>query len=141
MTRSLGDYTDDRRQPTAPKVTSNSPDFLVTDPAGYSHTLDEYQGHVVVIAVWRHDQSEVIANIERLYKANSANAKLRFVGVSNERRPKPAGTTFPVLYNQGSKLFGAQPGGFVVLDETGAVQTRGSLLRDFDSLSQTLRSK
>jgi len=98
------------RKPQVPPVTSNSPELLVTDAAGYSHTIDEFRGRTVVIAVWDNDQSESIANIERLYKANVANPKIRFVVVSNERLPKPTNTTFQTFYNQGSKLFGAKPG-------------------------------
>jgi hypothetical protein len=129
------------RLPAFPAVSSNAPDFLVTDPAGYSHTLDEYRGRVVVIGVWGHDQAESVANLERLYKAHAANSRLRFLGVTNERQTTVVNLTFPVVYNQGSKLFGAQPGDFVLLDENGAVALRGSLVKDFESLTKALRQK
>jgi hypothetical protein len=119
----------------------NAPEFLVTDPAGYSHTLDEYRGHVLVIGVWNRKQPDSIANIERLYKANADNPKLRFLGVSADSRAKPPNTTFPVVYNEGSKILGAKPGEFVLVDENGAVELRGSLVREFDSLTQALRRK
>jgi hypothetical protein len=122
-------------------VSSSAPEFLLTDPAGYSHSLEDYRGHVVVIGVWRHDQRESIANLEELYKTFGTNSKIRFVGVPNDRRSKADNTTFPVLYNQGSKLFGAKAGEFVLLDENGSVESRGSLVKDFDSLTKTLRSK
>jgi hypothetical protein len=122
-------------------VTSNSPDFLVTDPAGYSHNIEEYRGRVVVVGVWSHDQAESIANLERLYRANATNEKLRLIGVSNQHEPKPANTTFPIFYNQGSKLFGAKPGEFVLLDESGTAELRGSLVKDFDNLAKALRTK
>jgi len=131
---------DDRRQP-AQRVTANAPDFLVTDPAGYAHTLDEYRGHVVLIAVWSREQGGSIANIERLYKANAANSKLRFLGVATEHGARPSNTTFPILYNQGSKLLGAKPGEFLLLDETGAIELRGSLSKDFDTLRTVLQKK
>jgi len=119
-------------------VTPDSPEFLVTDPAGYSHTVDEYRGHVVVLGVWNRSQLEPTSNFERLYKTFGANPKLRFLGVANERLTKPAGLTFPVLYNQGSKLFGAKPGEFVLLDPMGSVKLRGSLVGDFESLRRAL---
>jgi hypothetical protein len=131
------------RLPVVPPVavSSSAPEFLLTDPAGYSHSLEDYRGHVVVIGVWRHDQRESIANLEQLYKTFATNSKIRFVGVPNDRQSKADNTTFPVLYNQGSKLFGAKAGEFVLLDENGSVESRGSLVKDFDSLTKTLRSK
>jgi peroxiredoxin len=131
----------DRQPRGTPTIGANAPEFLVADPAGYSHTLDEFRGHVVVIAVWSSNQAESITNTERLYKAFADNPKLRFLGVSSDRQSKPDRTTFPVLYNQGSKLFGAKPGEFVVLDENGTVEGRGSLVRDIDALTRTLRGK
>jgi len=127
-------------QTPAMTVSPNAPAFLVADPAGYSHQLEEYRGRVVVIGVWSHNQPEVIANMERLYKAHAVDPKFRFLGITNEHG-KPANTTFPVMYNQGSKLLGAQSGEFLLLGENGAIELRGSLLNDFDSLSRALRSK
>src|SRR5207249_5425564 len=83
--------------------------------------------------------TEPASNFQRLYKAFGSNLKFRFVGVSTDRQPKPADTTFPLTYNQGSTLFGAAAGEFVLLDETGSVQLRGSLIRDFDSLLRGLQ--
>jgi len=131
----------DRQPRVTAVVGANAPEFLVTDPAGYSHTLDEYRGHVVVIGVWSRNQAESVANIERLYRAFAANPKFRFLGVSSDHQPKPANTTFPVVYNQGSKILGTGPGEFVLLDENGAVELRGSLVKDFDGLTKALRSK
>jgi len=132
----------ENKTPSAsPAVSPNAPDFVVSDPAGYSHTLDQYRGHVVVIGVWSPDQAEAVANIERLYKTYSANPKFRFLGVASERQPKPANTTFPIVYNQGSKLFGPRSGDFVLVNETGAVELRGSLVNDFENLRRVLQAK
>src|SRR5262249_22526530 len=120
----------DRRLEAAPKVTSNSVDFLVTDPAGYMHKLDEYLGHVVVIGVWTPEERAAISNLERVYKASAANPKIRVLGVSIKNERKPVNTTFPMFHNEGSKLLGAQSGEYVVLDESGAVVLRGSLVKD-----------
>jgi hypothetical protein len=125
----------------AAPVTANSPEFVVTDVAGYQHTLQDYRGHVVVIAIWSPRQIEPAANFERLYKAYGTNPKFRFLGVMNERLKKPANLTFPVMYNQGSKLFGAQVGEFVVVDPMGSIELRGSLVKDFETLRKTLQTK
>jgi len=135
------DTTPDRKPQAPPAVSEIGPDFLVTDPAGYSHTLNDYRGHVVVIGMWGGNQPEPTANLERLYKTFGANPKFRFLGVANERLTKPSNTTFPVVYNQGSKVFGIQPGQFVLLDETGLIERRGSLLKDFESLRKALQGK
>ncbi len=129
------------RQVNPVVVPSNAPDFLIKDLAGYTHASDEYRGHVVVVGVWSPDQLESAMNIERLYKAFGTNPRLRFLGVANEPFAKPANTTFPVFYNQGSKLLGAQAGDFVVLDERGNLALRGSLTRDFENLRQILQTK
>jgi hypothetical protein len=131
----------DRKPVVAAPLSPNSPDFLVRDPAGYSHTVDEYRNHVLIIGVWAPDLLESAASLDRLYKTFGTNPKFRFLGVSNQEVPKPANTTFPAVYNQGSKLFGAQPGEYVLLDENGSVLERGSLLNDFDHLRMALQGK
>jgi len=130
-------------RPQIPRSTAltgkGTPQFLVTDPAGYSRTLNDYRGHVLVIGVLNSRQTGPASNFERLYKAFGSNSKFRFVGVSTDRQPKPADTTFPLTYNAGSTLFGAAPGEFLLLNETGSVQLRGSLVRDFDNLLKGLQ--
>jgi hypothetical protein len=136
------DAPDRESPPVAGLATSaseNGPDFLVVDPAGYSHTVDEYRGHIVIIGVWSNDQPQPTGNLERLYKANASNTKIRFLGVSNDSQRRPANTTFPVAYNQGSKIFGARVGEFLLLNEAGTIQLRGSLTNDFDSLRRALQ--
>jgi hypothetical protein len=129
----------DRVPPAKAAVSPNAPEFLVDDPAGYSRRLEDFRGHIVVMGLWSGASAEAIANLERLYKVYGSNAKFRFVGVSNQSLAKPANATFPVFYNQGSKLLGAQPGEFVLLDENGAVALRGSLVKDFDGLQRFLQ--
>ena len=97
------------------------------------------RGHVVVVGVWKPEQIEAIENLDRLYKAYGANPRFRFLGVANDHTAKPAYATFPVVYNQGSKIFGAQAGEFVLLDESGRIALRGSLVKDIDTLSRQLR--
>ena len=113
--------------------------MLVTDLAGYAHKLEDYRGHVMLVAVWSGASPEAISNMESLYKTYGGNVKYRFIGVSNARVAKPASATFPVFYNQGSKLFGARSGEFVLLDENGGLLLRGSLVKDIESLRKTMQ--
>lgn len=124
---------------TAPSDSADVPDLLVTDPAGYSHRLADFRGHVVVIAVWSKASAEAIANFERLYQAHGADPKFRFLGVSNERLAKPANVTFPVFYNKGSRILGVRAGEFALVDEKGEITLRGSLVKDVDSLRKALQ--
>ena len=121
-----------------PPKSDNAPEFLVVDLAGYTRRVEDLRGHVALITVWSGASSEAVSNFEKLYKAHGSQARFRFVGVSNERLAKPANTTFPVFYNQGSKLFDLRPGEFVLLDEKGEIVLRGSLVKDFDKLSHGL---
>ncbi|HLH32663.1 MAG TPA: hypothetical protein VKY31_15795 [Terriglobia bacterium] len=122
-------------------ASNNAPEFLITDQAGYARKLDDFRGHIVVVALWSGASQEAVSNLERLYQALGSNPKFRFLGISNERLFKPTGTTFPVFYNQGSKLFGIRSGEFALLDENGAVILRGSLTKDFESLQKTVQEK
>jgi hypothetical protein len=119
----------------------DAPDFLVADPAGYLNRLEDYRGYVAVIGVWSTDQQESAASLDRLYKEFSSNTRLRFVGVTNERGARAANTTFPIVYNQGSKLLDLKSGQFVLVDERGSIELRGSLVEDFENLRQALQGK
>ena len=112
----------------------------MTDPAGYSRTLADYRGYTLLIGVWSSNQPNSAANLERLYKTFGSNPKLRLIGVTNERQAKPANTTFPVLYNQGSRLLDAKEGDFVLVNSTGSILLRGSLKEDSGSLEKSLRA-
>jgi hypothetical protein len=129
----------DRTPPARPATSENAPEFIVTDLAGYAHKLEDYRGHILLVGVWSGASQEAVSNLETLYKTYGGNVKFRFVGVSNARVVKPANVTFPVFYNQGSKVFGARSGEFVLLDQNGGVLLRGSLTKDIESLRETLR--
>ena len=131
---------DDRVQsaPSLQDTDKNAPEFLVSDPAGYSRTLNDFRGHILLIGVLKPGQSDSMSNLEKLYKAAGSNPKYRFLGVFNERQARAPNTTFPLAYNKGSRLFGAGPGDFVLLDENGKILQRGSLVKDFNSLRKTL---
>jgi hypothetical protein len=131
----------DRSAGTPPAAGANAPAFLVSDPAGYSHSIQDYRGFKVLVGVWSPNQPKSIAALERVYKTFGSDPTLRFIGVSPQRARKPANTTFPVFSNQGSQLMGAKPGEFVLLNESGTVIMRGLLAEDFEILSKTLRDK
>ena len=125
---------------TALAPDENAPAFEVIDAAGYSRTLEDYRGFVLVFGVWSSDRTQAIANLERIYRTFSANTRVRILGVSNERNMKPVNTTFPAVYNQGSRLLGAAPGELFVIDGSGTVRFRGSLMEDTDTLLKSIRS-
>jgi hypothetical protein len=125
---------------TADPVGANAPDFRITDPIGYTRTLADYRGRIVVVAAWHSSQPEATANFERLYQTFGSQPRFRFLGVSTEAELKPPDTTFPAVYNQGSRILGAGPGGFVLVDESGTVRLRGSLVADLESLQRYLQA-
>jgi hypothetical protein len=123
--------------PAAPNV--STPEFLVTDPGGYSRSLADFRNYVLIFGIWDSAQPETLANLETVYKSFRTNSKVRVLGVSNSGQAKPANLTFPVVYNQGSKLLGASAGELLVVDGSGAVRARASLLQDPDSLLRAIR--
>jgi hypothetical protein len=123
---------------TATTDGSFGPEFLITDPAGYSRTLQDYAGLVLFIGVWEPGMTEAIANIERVYRSFGSNAKLRIIGISAPRQNRPPSTTFPHFYNQNSRLLNTAPGQFTLLDHMGTVRLRGSLLNPSDDLMKVL---
>ena len=91
------------------------------------------------MGVWTTDQPESITNLQHLYQILGSDTRMRILGVSNQRQAKPGTATFPVAYNNGSRLFGAEPNDFVILDEGGMVKMRGSLLSDPRDTSSAIR--
>jgi len=124
-----------------PAITDNSPAFLVTDPAGYSRTLEDYRGRVLLIGVWSADQPEAAENIQRLYETFGSRKELRILGVTSHTQERPAGMTFPTAFNNGSRLLETRSPGFVVVDKEGNVQMRGSLVGDANALTTKVRAK
>ena len=127
--------------PSAPVHASGpAPDFLITDPAGYSRSLADYKGRVLIVGVWSAKDARAIENLEHIYKSLSADTSLRIVGVSETKQARPANTTFPAAYNQGSKLLGVTATQFVVVDATGAIRLRGSLADESNRVVESIRS-
>src|SRR6266446_5670066 len=95
-----------QQPPSAAPVPPGAPVFVVIDPAGYSTTLESYRGSVLLFGVWSADRPEAALNLERMYQAFGANPKIRILGVSNRRQERLAGTSFPLVFNNGSQLLG-----------------------------------
>jgi hypothetical protein len=117
-----------------------APAFIVMDPAGYSRTLKDYRNYVLIVGVWSADQPQTASSLERIYQTFGPNTKLRILGVANDRRPAPGYSTFPTAFNQGSALLGATSSEYVIVDPSGTVRKRGSLLQDSTSLIKSIRT-
>jgi len=124
-----------------PPITDISPPFLVTDPAGYSTNLEDYRGRVVFIGVWSADQPEAAQNIQKLYQAFGSRKEVRILGVTSRNQERPGGMTFPMVFNNGSRLLDIRSSDFAVVDKEGNVQMRGSLVVDPNVLTAKIRAK
>src|SRR5262249_49594419 len=114
--------------------------FMITDLSGYSRSLADFKGFVLIFGVLAPNQPQTVANLQRVYETFGKNTKLRIVGVSSRRQRQPAGATFTMAYNQGSTLLGASPSDIVIVDETGNVRFRGSLLEPSANVLNSVRS-
>jgi hypothetical protein len=124
-----------------PAITDNSPAFLVTDPALYSTNLEDYRGRVLFIGVWSADQPEAAQNIQKVYQAFGNRKGVRILGVTSRNQERPAGMTFPMVFNNGSRLLDIRSSDFAVVDKEGNVQMRGSLVGDPNVLTTKIRAK
>ena len=104
-----------------------APEFSVMDPAGYALSLADYQGTVLVFAVFDEKQ-EGAAAFQQAYETFGTSGTVRMLGVARNSGSRPGGVTFPLGINSGSTLMGAQAGEFVVVTQEGRVYTRGSLI-------------
>jgi hypothetical protein len=125
----------------APADAGPAADFRVMDPAGYSQTLEDFRGRILLFGVLNGEQPQTAANFQRVYEAFGANTRLRILGVSVQRQAKPPNTTFPIAYNQGSRLLGAASSQFLLVDEAGSVRFRGSLAEEPDRVLERIRAE
>ena len=94
-----------------------------------------------MIGVWSADQPEAAQNIQRLYQAFGNRKEVRILGVTSRNAERPAGITFPMVFNNGSRLLETRSSNFVVVDKEGNVQMRGSLVGDSNALTTKIRAK
>ena len=128
---------------TAPASTADIPEsadprFYVTDAAGYSCSLDDFAGSVLVFAVFGESYAEA-ARFQEVYDSYAPKSNLRILGVSTvTTADRPSGITFPLMTNRGSSLLDTPAGEFVVVGADGTPHRRGSL--NDDGLLETLGS-
>jgi hypothetical protein len=117
-----------------------APDFLVTDPAGYSRTLNDYRDHILIFGVWTAAEPRTVTNLQKIYETFSRNTQLRILGVAIDKQSKPRAATFPIAYNQGSTLLGARSSEFLIVDGKGVLRFRGSLLDSQSNVVNSIRT-
>ena len=96
---------------------------------------------MLFIGVWSADQPEAAQNIQKLYQAFGSRKDVRILGVTSRNQERPAGMTFPMVFNNGSRLLETRSSDFVVVDKEGNVQMRGSLVGDSTALTSKVRAK
>lgn len=126
--------------PAAPTDGDATEAFSIIDSAGYVRRLEDFRGNVLVVGVWSADQTQVVRNLEQIYRAFARETKFRMVSVLVPRKTAPSGIAFPVVYNYDSRLLGLKDSEFVVIDRTGEERLRGSLLTDTANLNQTIQA-
>jgi len=115
-------------EPSLESIGSDAPDFVITDPAGYTATLETYRGRAFLFGVVSRDQKSAVAGLQQIYDAFDSNRGIRIVGISRQHRDEGFDrATFPILFNHGSKLMGIADGHFLLLDATGKPRLEGSL--------------
>ena len=124
-----------------PVIPENAPEFLVINPEGYSTNLQEYKGRVLLVGVWSSDQPEAVQNLQKLYQAFGTRREVRILGASTRSLDRPAGTTFPMVFNNGSRLLETRTSHFVIVDKEGKVQMRDSLVGDSAALVARVKAK
>ena len=124
------------RQIQTSVINSIDAKFQVIDEAGYSYSLNDFQGSVMIVAVFD-DTYDSALLFQEVYDAYAALPNLRVLGVLKGVAVKrPTGTTFPLMSNRGSALLDTQVGEFVIIGIDGSPHRRG-LLND-RSLLETM---
>jgi hypothetical protein len=105
----------------------NGPDFGITDAPGQAATLETYRGRVLVFGLLSPDQKAAVNHLEQVYEAFGTNPGVRVLAVARHREDDFTGAKFPLFFNNGSKLLGAQEGEFILVDASGKVRLKDSL--------------
>lgn len=119
-------------QPELDLRPADGPDFAIIDESGEGETLETFRGRVLILGVVSSDQKEATANLQELYQAFGANPNVRIRGVAKRRDDKIEGATFPLRFNNASKLLGVQNGQFLIVDSMGSSKLKGSLSNEAD---------
>jgi hypothetical protein len=121
-------------QPHLDSPLPDGPDFSITDAAGYTATMETYRGRILLFGVVSGEEKAAIANLQLIYDAFGSNPGIRVFAVARHREDRFNGVSFPVFFNNGSKLLGVQDGMFLLADATGKSRLEGALA---DSASVT----
>lgn len=114
-------------QPRLDSPIAGGPDFSITNAAGYTETLETYRGRVLLFGVVSPEEKAAIANLQQIYDAFGSNPGIRVFAVARHREDQFNGVSFPVFFNNGSKLLGVQDGKFILADSAGKSRLEGSL--------------
>jgi hypothetical protein len=114
-------------QPQLDSPLAGGPDFSITNAAGYTETLETYRGKVLLFGVVSADEQAAIMNLQKIYDSFGSNSGIRVFAVARHREDQFKGVSFPVFFNNGSKLLGVQDGRFLLADKTGKSKLEGSL--------------
>lgn len=130
-------------QPIAPEPTipDGAPEFAVIDPSGYAKSLSDYRGRVLIFGVWSADHHDAAEVLQRVYEAFGSRRGLNVLGITRRKQERLPGITFPMVFNDGSRLLEARDSDYVVIDKEGRVQLRGSLSEDASVLIPRIRTK
>jgi len=100
--------------------------FYVMDASGYNHTLNDFQGSVIVLGVFDETQAGA-RTFGQIYDAIPSRSDLQFLAVGLSQRPPETVRGARVMVNRGSSLLGVAPGEFAVLTPAGEIYRRGTL--------------
>jgi hypothetical protein len=114
-------------QPELDTPLDNGPAFGITDAAGQAITLETYRGHVLLFGLVSPEQKTAVNHLEQVYEAFGSNPGIRVLAVPRHREDDFRGAKFPLFFNNGSRLLGAQEGEFVLVDASGKVRLKDSL--------------
>ena len=98
--------------------------FYVTDAAGYTRTLADYSGSILVLGVFGDGGQDAFENA---YASYGTDTRFSFVGVTSTTDQRAEGITFPLLVNRGSSLLETPASGFTIVAPDGEIYRRGSL--------------
>jgi hypothetical protein len=145
IVRAKPDAPDEKALAKAPSaeipIPKNAPEFQIMDAAGYSTGLQDYRGRVLLVGVWNYDRPEAAENLQQLYQTFGERLDVRFLGVSRRNQNRLPNTTFPIFFNNGSRLFDANNSEFLIVDKDGKVQMRGELAGDPKVITAKVRAK
>lgn len=118
----------------------SDPHFFVTDAAGYSYSLGDFAGSILIFAVFDGSYANT-GRFQEVHDLYVLKSNIKTLGIAREANAdRPLGITFPLMTNQGSSLLDSLPGEVLVVGPDGLPYRRGSLSDNnlLEMLSSTL---